>query len=337
MRLGEETAGLGGILVQAGLGTITAKLIALGWGCGVLVGSFEGAVTVPAVAWTMLIPEGMVDGEDGVPEDLMVGTGMDGGGWHPSEIGEDVGLGLELLPLDGLLGTEHSCAVFGLEPRAYLVGGDGGDELAPLAEASEVALVIDEETGHVLLDAVDLVGGEDVGTALEGGGKIGLGRGGWLRAIHGSLRGRAFIDGGLEDVADCLVHAGLDPAACGVFVLVDSVKVVLDDLLVDVDGAVDGVACSQTWLRRGHWQRQNRCLRGRGLRRGEGVAVVEVVDYQSKSCAPRGGAGTKKGVARFLGAVKLGCDWDGEEGLSPSMAGAPTTGREAGFSTPNVS
>ena len=185
VRLGEETTGLGGVLVQAGLGTVATKLEALGWGCGVLVGGFEGAVAVvpfghvrtkPAVAWAVLIPEGMVDGEDGVapfgrvqekPEDLMIGTGMNGGGWHPSEIGEDIGLGLELLPLDGLLGTEHSCAVFGLEPRAYLVGGDGGDELAPLAEAAEVALVIDEETCHVLLDAVDLVGGKDVGAALE--------------------------------------------------------------------------------------------------------------------------------------------------------------------------
>ena len=173
MGLGEETAGLGRILVQAGLGTVAAKLEARGWGCGVLVGGFEGPVTVPAVARAVLIPEGMVDGEDGVPEDLMVGTGMNGGGWHPSEVGEDVGLCLELLPLDGLLGAEHSCAVLGLEPRAYLVSGDGGDELAPFAEAAEVALVIDEETGHVLLDAVDLVGGEDVGASLEGGGKIG--------------------------------------------------------------------------------------------------------------------------------------------------------------------
>ena len=88
VRLGEETAGLGGVLVQAGLGTVAAKLVALGWGCGVLVGGFEGAVTVvpfghvsakPAVARAVLIPEGMVDGEDGVapfgrvqqkPEDL---------------------------------------------------------------------------------------------------------------------------------------------------------------------------------------------------------------------------------------------------------------------------
>ena len=142
------------------------------------VGGFEGTVAVvpfghvsskPAVSWAVLIPKGMVDGEDGVAhfgrvhekqEHLMVCAGMDGGGWHPSEIGEDVGLGLELLPLDGLLGTEHSCAVFGLEPWAYLVCGDGGDELAPFAEAAEVALVIDEETCHVLLDAVDLVGGK---------------------------------------------------------------------------------------------------------------------------------------------------------------------------------
>ena len=88
MRLGKQPAGLGGILVQAGLGTVVpfghirvkaTKLEALGWGCGVLVGGFEGAVAVPAVARAVLIPEGMVDGEDGVapfgrvqqkPEDL---------------------------------------------------------------------------------------------------------------------------------------------------------------------------------------------------------------------------------------------------------------------------
>ena len=141
MGLGEETAGLGRVvpfghvhvkLVQAGLGIIAAKLFplvtsgrskALGRGCGVLVGGFEGAVTVvpfghvrvkPAVAWTVLIPEGMVDGKDGVapfgrvqekPEDLMVGSRMYCGEWHSSNIGEDVGLGFELLTLDGLLGT----------------------------------------------------------------------------------------------------------------------------------------------------------------------------------------------------------------------------------------
>ena len=97
MRLGEETAGLGRVvpyghvrvmLVQAGLGTVAAKLEALGRGCGVLVGGFEGTVAVvpighvrakPAVARAVLIPEGMVYGEDGVapfgrvqqkPEDL---------------------------------------------------------------------------------------------------------------------------------------------------------------------------------------------------------------------------------------------------------------------------
>ena len=64
--LGEETAGLGGVLVQAGLGAIAAKLEATGRGCGVFVGGFEGTVAVPAVARAMLIPEGMVDGEDGV-------------------------------------------------------------------------------------------------------------------------------------------------------------------------------------------------------------------------------------------------------------------------------
>ena len=136
VRLGKETAGLGGVvpyghvrvmLVQAGLGTVAAKLfplvtsgrsVALGRGCGVLVGGFEGAVAVvpfghvrakPAVAWAVLIPEGMVDGEDGVapfgrvqekPEDLMVGTGMNGGGWHGSDCLDSLqNVRLDLCPL----------------------------------------------------------------------------------------------------------------------------------------------------------------------------------------------------------------------------------------------
>jgi hypothetical protein len=79
------------MLVQAGLGTVVpfghiqvkaAKLFPLvtsgrskatGRGCGVLVGGFEGTVAVvpfghvsakPAVSWAVLVPEGMVDGED---------------------------------------------------------------------------------------------------------------------------------------------------------------------------------------------------------------------------------------------------------------------------------
>ena len=116
----------------------------------------------------MAVPEGVVDGEDGVPEDLVVGTGVGRGGGHPSEVGEDVGLGLELLPLGGLLCAEDGGVVLGLEPGAYLMGGDGGDEVAPLAEAAELALVVGEEAGHVALHTVDLEGGEDVGASGEG-------------------------------------------------------------------------------------------------------------------------------------------------------------------------
>ena len=74
MRLGEELAGLGGVLIEAGLGAVAAKLISLGDGGGGFVGGFEGALAVPAVAWAVLVPKRVVDGADDVPEDLMVAS-----------------------------------------------------------------------------------------------------------------------------------------------------------------------------------------------------------------------------------------------------------------------
>ena len=66
MRLGKQPPRLARVLVQAGLGTVAAQLAALGRGGGVFVGGFEGLAIVSAVSRAMMIPEEMVDGEDGV-------------------------------------------------------------------------------------------------------------------------------------------------------------------------------------------------------------------------------------------------------------------------------
>ena len=82
----------------------------------------------------MLVPEGVVDGEDGVPVETVVGSRIGGGGGKPFEVGENVLLGEELLPLGGLTGTEDGCVVFCFEPGTALVGGDGEDFCLPLFE-----------------------------------------------------------------------------------------------------------------------------------------------------------------------------------------------------------
>ena len=74
-------------------------------GRGRLVGGGEGAFAVPAVAGAVLVPEGVVDGEDGVPVETVVGSWVGGCGWEPFEVGENILFGEELLPLGGLAGT----------------------------------------------------------------------------------------------------------------------------------------------------------------------------------------------------------------------------------------
>ena len=84
-----------------------------------------------AVFWEI----GVADGKDGVPVETVVGSRIGGGGGKPFEVGENVLLGEELLPLGGLTGTEDCCVVFCFEPWSALVGGDGQDFCLPLFHA----------------------------------------------------------------------------------------------------------------------------------------------------------------------------------------------------------
>ena len=84
--LGEEGAGLGGVAGETGMGIVARRrnrrerwLFFGGDGRGWLVGGGEGTLAVPAVAGTVLVPEGVVNGKDGVPVETMVGSRIGGG------------------------------------------------------------------------------------------------------------------------------------------------------------------------------------------------------------------------------------------------------------------
>lgn len=143
--LGEDGTGLGGVASETGMGGVARRrnrrergLFFGRDGRGRLVGGGEGAFAVPAVTGTVLVPEGVVDGENGVPVETVIGSWIWGCGGEPFEVGEDVLLGEELLPLCGLAGTEDccvGCVVFCFEPWSALVGGDGQDFCLPLFHA----------------------------------------------------------------------------------------------------------------------------------------------------------------------------------------------------------
>ena len=110
--LGEYVAGIVGIAGETGMGGVARRrnrrergLFFRRDGRGRLVGGGEGTFAVPAVAGAVLVPEGVVDGKDGVPVETVVCSWIGGCGWEPFEVGEDILLVEELLPLCGLAGT----------------------------------------------------------------------------------------------------------------------------------------------------------------------------------------------------------------------------------------
>ena len=140
--LGEDGTGLGGVASETGMGGVARRrnrrergLFFGRDGRGRLVGGGEGTFAVPAVAGAVLVPEGVADGKDGVPVETVVCSWIGGCGGEPFEVGEDVLLVEELLPLGGLAGTEDCCVVFCFEPWSALVGGDGQDFCLPLFHA----------------------------------------------------------------------------------------------------------------------------------------------------------------------------------------------------------
>ena len=110
--LGENGAGLGGVAGETGMGIVARRrnrrgrwLFFGGDGRRGLVGGGEGTLAVPTVAGAVLVPEGVADGKDGVPVETVVCSWIGGCGWEPFEVGEDILLVEELLPLCGLAGT----------------------------------------------------------------------------------------------------------------------------------------------------------------------------------------------------------------------------------------
>lgn len=100
--------------------------------CGWVGRRREGTLAVPAVAGTVAVPEGVVDGTHDIPEYLVVLAGSDGRGWHPPEVRQDILLAQELPPVGGLVRANYGGVVFRPEPCAALVGGNRHHLLRPL-------------------------------------------------------------------------------------------------------------------------------------------------------------------------------------------------------------
>ena len=99
MRLIEDLPRLGRVSTESALRLLIVRIV--GDVGGRLVGGFERALAVPAVARAVLVPERVVDGARQLhrPEAFVFGFGVGRRGGHPAEVRHDVAVALELQPV----------------------------------------------------------------------------------------------------------------------------------------------------------------------------------------------------------------------------------------------
>ena len=147
----------------------------------------------------MLAPKGMLDGQYCPPKGLMIGTRGYAGGGHPLEVGEQVGILLESLPIGLVVGAADGLVVLGLQPGAVLMVEVGLRLLGPLVERSAVAMLVGEQPGQMLGLPVHPEGREYRRRLAELLLELGA---------AGRVLGRAEVDGLLEDVLRLGHHLG---------------------------------------------------------------------------------------------------------------------------------
>lgn len=99
MRLVEDLPRLGGVAFEPALRLLVVGIVGDG-GDGV-VGGFERALAVPAVARAVLVPERVVDGARQLlfPKPLVLGFRVGRCGRHPAQVWQDVAVALKLQPV----------------------------------------------------------------------------------------------------------------------------------------------------------------------------------------------------------------------------------------------
>lgn len=135
MVLREGVSVLARVVGESRLWSLTREL-RLQFGRGRVVGLFERALAVPAVARMVLVPKRVGHGqrELALPEGAVAALGRGRRGGHPTEVGHDIGIADKLLPVGGVVGTNDSRVVFGAEPRADIMGRYTFYIVSPLAE-----------------------------------------------------------------------------------------------------------------------------------------------------------------------------------------------------------
>lgn len=127
------------------------------------------ASAVPAVGWIVGAPERVVDALGNTIESAMLIAHVLISGGLVAEVREKVLLILELLPAGGLGGGGYAGVVFGLEPCAVELGIDGGDLVAEIGKATEVAFFVAEGGGDGAKFLIVLGSGEAENVLREAG------------------------------------------------------------------------------------------------------------------------------------------------------------------------
>ena len=139
-----------------------------------------------------MLPEGVIHGkvEPCYPVGAVGGFRFGSDGGEPPEVGHDVAVGLEDLPVGGVVSAYDGGVVLGLQPCPALVGGDALDIATELGKRLEAAVGREEFGRHLLLEGMHLEGRKDlVGVAERGEERLVVGRHGLglEQAVDGSL------------------------------------------------------------------------------------------------------------------------------------------------------
>ena len=194
------------------------------------------------------------------------------GGGEPPEVGHDVAVGLEDLPVGGVVSAYDGGVVLGLQPCPALVGGDALDIAAELGKRLEAAVGCEEFGRHLLLEGMHLEGRKDlVGVAERGEERLVVGR-------HGLGLEQA-VDSSLIDMREDFAPDALLYGRHGIEAAMHLAKEGIDD--------GEGHA---------HLSGEPRGVR---FAAGAGCTVVEAVNQKSVS-APVVGAREKKRLKRFF-------------------------------------
>lgn len=146
MLLRKELPILARIILQPTLRLVSSYLCLCRQRSNRVIGRLERAFAVPSVARSVFVPKWVIDGarQLALPEHAVLRLGIGRHRRHPSEVGHDVLVALELSPVGRVVCSDDGRVVLGLQPGIKEVVGYAFDVLFPLSVGLQLTILVGE-------------------------------------------------------------------------------------------------------------------------------------------------------------------------------------------------